>query len=395
MTGPLNGLRVLDLTQMLAGPYCTMMLADQGAEVIKIEPPEGDPARSFAPSLPGMTDFGGYFQSINRNKLSVALDLKSSEGVQAFMELVRTADVVVENFRAGVMERLGLGYETLALANPLLVYCAIRGFGDPRTGRSPYANWPAYDVVAQSMGGLISVTGTAAGEVFKVGPGIGDIVPAMFAAFGILAAVHEARSAGRGQFLDVAMMDAVLAITERIVHQHSYLGAVPKPEGNRHPIFAPFGIFRAKDGHVAIACPTDHFWRDLVRVIGRPELADDPRCATNPARSANSDFVCELIETWTAGRTKSELADLLGGIIPFGPVNDAADIAIDQHVAARGMLVSCEQPGLDRAVEIVGTPVKMTRSVPSKMVRAPKLGEHTEKILKDSNWAARAQNDAS
>jgi crotonobetainyl-CoA:carnitine CoA-transferase CaiB-like acyl-CoA transferase len=359
-----------------------MMLADHGAEVIKIEPPDGDPARSFAPYLPGMTDFGGYFQSINRNKLSVVLDLKSAEGNSAFMDLVRSAHVVVENFRAGVMSRLGLDYETLALENPALVYCAIRGFGDPRTGASPYAHWPAFDVVAQSMGGLISVTGKSVGDVLKVGPGIGDIVPAMFAAFGIMAAVHEARISGRGQFVDVGMVDAILALTERIVHQYSYLGEIPKPEGNRHPIFAPFGIFPASDGHVAVACPTDHFWRDLARLLERPELADDGRCATNAARSANADFVCEVIGSWTATRTKAALADLLGGVVPFGPVNDAADIAVDPHIRARGMLVSCEQPGLDRTVEIVGTPVKMTRSIPHRTVRAPKLGEHTEKVLK-------------
>ena len=277
--GALAGLRVLDLSQVLAGPFCTQMLADHGAEVIKIEPPEGDPARRFAPFRADDTEraFGGYFQSINRGKKSVVLDLKDPAGRAAFLKLVAGADVLVENYRAGVMERLGLGYETLARINPRLVYGAIRGFGDPRSGESPYNDWPAFDVVAQAMGGIMGITGPTADQPLKIGPGVGDTVPALMLAFGILAAVRHAERSGQGQFVDISMIDGVLALCERLVHQYSYAGEVAGPEGNGHPLLCPFGLFRAADGWVAIGCPTDKFWVELAAAIGRPGTGDRPR----------------------------------------------------------------------------------------------------------------------
>jgi crotonobetainyl-CoA:carnitine CoA-transferase CaiB-like acyl-CoA transferase len=384
--GALKGLTVIDLTMMLAGPYCTMVLGDQGATVIKVEPlDEGDMTRHFHlpdPSLP----YGGYFQSINRNKLSIAIDLKSGRGQEVLRRLVQGADVLVENYRVGVMERLGLSYEALSRLNPKLVYAAVRGFGDPRTGASPYADWPSFDVIAQAMGGVAGITGELNGPPVKVGPGVGDIVPALFATVAILAAVHNAQRTGEGQFVDVAMYDGVLAMCERIVYQHSYTGEVPASEGNGHPLLCPFGFFPARDGWVSIACPKDHFWATLATIIGGPELAADPRYVLNAARRERSDEVVEIVGRWTRRLTKAELTSELGGKIPFGPVNTVEDIFRDPHVRARGMLAQLDQPGLG-PVQVAGTPIRMTRTQGGVARRGPLLGEDTDAILRAAGFA--------
>ncbi|MEI5677020.1 CoA transferase [Mesorhizobium sp. CGMCC 1.15528] len=381
--GALAGLKVVDLTQMLAGPYCTMLLADQGADVIKIEPIDGDPTRQFGPFRADdeAHHFGAYFQSTNRNKKSVALDLKSEEGKALFRRLAADADIVVENFRAGVMDRLGIGYESLAAENPRLVYAAIRGFGDPRTGASPYTDRPAFDVVAQAMGGAMGITGPDSATPMKIGPGVGDIFPATLAAFGIMAAVHHARQSGQGQFVDVAMYDGVLAMCERIVYQYSYTGKSPVPEGNQHPILCPFGTFPAKDGQVTVGCPRDSFWRELVAIIGRPELATDPRFLTNNDRLAHSTETVAIVEEWTRNHTKAEISTALDGKVPFGPVNTAADIYADPHVLARGMLAEVEHPGSATPVTIASTPIRMTATPGGVARRAPLTGEDTDAML--------------
>jgi crotonobetainyl-CoA:carnitine CoA-transferase CaiB-like acyl-CoA transferase len=383
VSGALSGLKVIDLTQMLAGPYCTMLLADQGASVLKIEPLGGDPTRHFGPFPEDDTahHFGGYFQSTNRNKKSIAIDLKSEAGAALLRRLTRGADVVVENFRAGVMDRLGIGYEVLAAENPRLVYAAIRGFGDPRTGRSPYVDRPAFDVVAQAMGGAMGITGPDAATPMKIGPGVGDIFPASLAAFGIMAALHHANRTGQGQFVDVAMYDGILALCERIVYQYSYMGQSPVPEGNQHPILCPFGTFPAKDGQVTIGCPRDSFWRELATIMGRPELAGDPKFATNNARVAHAAETVAIVEGWSSSRTKADIAVALDGRVPFGPVNTAADIYADPHVAARNMLVEIEHPGSSKPVTIASTPVRMTATPGGVFHRAPLVGEHTGEVL--------------
>ncbi|HKT95922.1 MAG TPA: CoA transferase [Paraburkholderia sp.] len=387
--GALAGLRVIDFTQMLAGPFCTQILADHGADVIKVEALSGDNTRGTGPFVDDDTlrDFGGYFQSVNRNKRSIALDLKSARGREIAERLIAGADVVVENFRSGVMERLGLSYERLRETNPRLVYGAVRGFGDPRSGTSPYAQWPAYDVVSQAMGGMMGITGPDRDTPTKIGPGVGDTVPALMLCIGILAAVHRAREAGEGQFVDVAMTDCVLALCERIVYQTSYGGVVPAPEGNRHPLLCPFGLFRALDGWVSIACAHDGFWAALAAAIGRPELAGDPDFATNEARVRHAPRVIETIEAFTSARTKEALAQCLGGTVPFGPVYTSAEIFADAHFRAREMLVEVEQPGSRRAVSIAGVPIKMSRTPGAVRQRAPLLGEHTEAILRDAGYA--------
>lgn len=385
--GALDGLVVLDLTQMLSGPYATAMLADQGARVIKVEPPGGDGTRLGGPHLEGALKmeqggYGAYFASVNRNKDSIVLDLKHPAARQVLMRMAERADVLVENYRAGVMERLGLGYETLAALNPRLVYAALRGFGDPRGGASPYADWPAYDPVAQAMGGMMGITGPVAGGApTKIGPGVGDIMPAMFLAFGVMSACWQAQRTGRGQFVDVAMVDGVLAVCERIVYQYSTSGRAPGPEGNGHPLLCPFGLFPASDGYVSLGVPNDRFWVPFAQKMGRPELAQDPRYATKESRLANRHEVDALVSEWTRRHTKQQLAELLGGEIPFGPVFDAADIFADPHFRARGMLVETEQPGATRPLTLAGTPVRMQGTPGGVHRRAPLVGEHTDATL--------------
>lgn len=381
--GALAGIRVLDFTQMLSGPYCAMLLADQGADVIKIESSQGDTTRINGPFLSGDSEevFGGYFTSVNRNKRSVVLDLKSPKGVEAVLRLVDTAHVVVENFRSGVMERLGLSYETLSERNPAIVYATIRGFGDRRSGESPYDSWPAYDVVAQAMGGLMGITGPDPDTPVKIGPGVGDILPGTMAAFGILAALLNSRTTGKGQFVDVAMYDAILALCERIVYQHSYSGAVPRPEGNGHPLFAPFGLFRAADGWVAIAVPSDSFWQILSEIMGAPELAEDERFSKKLARGRHRDIINGIVGSWVARHGKAELAEILGGKVPFGPVNTIEDIFADPHVEARGMLARVDLPGVETQAVVANTPIKLSSTPGGVHFAPPRLGEHTDEVL--------------
>jgi crotonobetainyl-CoA:carnitine CoA-transferase CaiB-like acyl-CoA transferase len=280
--------------------------------------------------------------------------------------------VLVENFRPGVMEAWGLGYEALASANPRLVYAAIRGFGDPRTGRSPYVDWPAYDIVVQAMAGLIGITGQP-GHPTKTGPGIGDLFPAVLCAVGLLAALHDRSRTGLGQFVDVAMYDGVLSLCERIVHQYSYTGAVPGPQGNSHPILCPFDLFECSDGLVAIAAPSDHHWCALAEAMGRPDLVEP--YARHEARQRDSGRIRALIRGWTSERSRDDVVEALGGTVPVGRVNTVADIVADPHVEARHMLLSLEQPGSGRMSSVVANPIKFFGSSPPAARRAPLLGE--------------------
>jgi crotonobetainyl-CoA:carnitine CoA-transferase CaiB-like acyl-CoA transferase len=384
-SGPLQGLKILDFTQALAGPFCTQQLSDLGAEVVKVEALDGgDLTRGSGPFHEADAEhrYSGYFQSINRGKQSIAVDLKSPDGVALIKRLVPDFDVVVENFRVGVMDRLGLSYETLAALNPKLVYAAIRGFGDPRTGASPYVDWPAYDVVAQAMGGMMGITGLAGGTPIKIGPGVGDTVPALYAALGVVSAVLHARETGEGQFLDVAMTDAVLGVSERIVHQHSFGHQTPGPEGNHHPFLLPFGVYPAADGFVALACPGEAFFRGLVGALGAPELLDEAAFATPKARAANRLAVIERLSTLTSAFTKAELQRRLGGVVPFGPVLNIDEIARDGHFVARGMLAEIDIPGVPEPLRIAGQPIKFAKTPAGVRRRAPDLGEDTDAVLR-------------
>ena len=379
--GALEGLVVLDLTQMLAGPFCTMMLADHGADVIKIEPPTGDMSRALGPYFDDDVDheYGGYFQSINRNKRGLTLDLKLTKDREIFLQLVAQADVVVENFRLGVMERFDLSYERLSAVNRKLVYATIRGFGDPLTADSPYKDWPAFDVIAQAMGGFMGITGP--GEPMKAGPGVGDILPGVMLAFGILAACRHADKSGEGQFIDVAMYDAMLALCERIVYQHGYTGLIPSPTGNKHPLAAPFSIYPAKDGFVAIACPFDSQWQTLTALIGRPELGNDEKFNSVSARVAHVTELTEILSAWTRPQNKTDIAAILGGHIPFGPVNDVADIFADPHIIDRQTIAELELPDLQKPATVVNTPIRMLKTPGGVRSRAPLLDEHRAQIF--------------
>ncbi len=389
--GALEGLRVLDFTQALAGPFCTQVLGDHGAEIVKIEAPDsGDFARDSGPFHAADVEHkqSGYFHSINRNKKSISIDLKTAAGREIVFKLIPQFDVVVENFRAGVMDRLGLSYETLRAHNPRLVYATVRGFGDARSGASPYTDWPAFDVVAQAMGGMMGITGMDPAHPVKTGPGVGDTIPALYLAFGILAAVLRARTTGEGQFVDVAMLDAVLAVSERIVHQRSFGKITAGPEGNYHPFLVPFGVFPAKDGHVAIGCPNDAFFRELCKGLDLLELRDDPTVATTADRRARRDFVNDTVSARMVEFTKAELMTRLGGKVPFGPVYTIDEIIADPHFAAREMLAEIECPGIPEPMRIAGVPLKFSATPGGVKHRAPDHGEHTDPVLLAAGFTA-------
>lgn len=384
--GALDGVQVLDLTQALAGPFCTSLLADQGAEVIKVEPARGDMIRYAGPFAEDATehDFGNVFQNANRNKRSLVLDLKSRQGQEVLLKLVENVDALVENFSTGVMERLGLGYERLAEINPRLVYTSIRGFGDKHGGQSPYADWPAFDIVAQAMGGLMSITGEDADHRVRVGSGVGDTVPGLYAAFGTVSALMEARSSGIGQYVDIAMVDSVLSVSEVVVNTYDATGRAPEPIGNELRGFAPFNTVRVKDGEVALGAPHNPQWRKLCTIMGREDLIDDSRFHTDLARWENRDDVYEVVEAWTSQYTRDELTEILGGKVPLGPVLDAEDIFSDPHFAARNMLCEVENPRTGRPARITGPAAKLSRTPARIRHRAPLLGEHSREILLDA-----------
>ena len=393
-TGPLNDIRVLDLTQALAGPFCTMLLADLGADVIKIEPPRGDMTRDMPPWAADRgngCDFGGYFASINRNKRSVVLNLREDADRDAFLRLAETADAVVENSKVGVMDRLGVGYETLRARNRRIVYAAIRGFGDPRTGASPYAEWPAFDVIAQSMGGIVAITGPTGSSGVPAGASVGDMFPGTLAALGVVSAVHAAQRTGEGQFLDVAMYDAILALCENMVYTYSWAGRVLDPRGNGHAGLCPFDVFPTADGAIAIAAPTPKHWALLCAMIGRVDLIDDPRTYDNIARLQNRALVTDAVSAWTKSRTKAEIVEELAGRVPVGPVNTAPEIFDDPHVQARGMLTDVVLPGESaQVVQLPSPPIHLAGTPAGIYRRPPMLGEHTDEVLAEAGLPPRA-----
>jgi len=359
------------------------VLADQGADVIKIEPLTGDFFRKVGPFAAddNLRAYGGVFQSCNRNKRSIAIDLKNKEGRTLFKELVASSDAVIENFRAGVLDKMGLGYEELKKINPRLVYTSIRGFGDSAGGESPYKMWPSFDIVAQAMGGWMGITGPDKDTPTKVGGGPGDTVPGLFAAMGTLTALWHARETGEGQYVDIAMVDCVLAMCELVTAVYGYLGESPFAIGNRMRGLAPFDTYPAKDGCIVIAAPHNPLWKQLCEVMGRPELIDDERCSTEEARASNQELLREVISDFTSKRTKEELKTIFGGVIPFGPVYTAKEIFEDPHFTARNMFSEVEQPGTDLQVKISNTPIKLSNTPGGVTSRAPLVGEHTAEIL--------------
>lgn len=384
-TGPLQDLTVIDCTRALAGPFGAGLLADLGARVIKVEPPMGDGYRNTPPFLPDHaapyedreagTDFGAPFAAVNRNKRSVCLDLKDPVQKDVFLQLCDQADAVVENMRTGVMERLGLSYEVIAARNPKIVYACVRGFGDPRTGESPYASWPSLDAAAQSFGGLVHANDGL------VTPAIADVFPGTLMALGVVSAIHHAQRSGKGQFLDVAMYDAMMAFQKSAVAQYGFTGKANPAGLQRAMTLYPFDLFPAKDGRISLAVAQPRHWDLLCAAMERGDMMTDERCASNAARLQNVDWVEEQISAWTSGLTRAEILAKLDGNVPVGPVQNMADIYLDPHVEARQMLETCEPGGDNPDISLAANPIKFSATPTTLYQRPPTLGEHNIEVL--------------
>jgi succinyl-CoA:mesaconate CoA transferase len=391
--GALSNLRVLDLTQVLAGPYCTMLLADLGADVVKIERPGGDMIRSNPPFVDDADAeaYGGYFQSVNRGKKSIELNFGDDDDREDFLSLVEEVDIVVENYRSGTMEKYDLGYETLTEHNPELIYSSIRGFGDPRTGETDRQGQPSFDLIAQALGGVMETTGQPDGPPTKTGPGVGDLFTATLNCIGILAAVNHRERTGEGQYVDTAMYDSMISFTERAIYQQSYTGEAPTRRGNSHPTLFPYDAFETADGYAVVAAFNDNHWAELCSAMDREDLAEE--YPTTPERLANRASLREELAAWAADLTNDELVDTLEGRVPAAPVQSTEEIFDDPHVHARDMLVPVEQPGAGTEVEIAGTPIKMTETPPRPRGRAPLLDEHRDEVLGEGADAETAADD--
>jgi len=373
---PLAGVTVVDLTRVLAGPFCTLVLAELGARVIKVERPgPGDDARSVGPHIQGKS---AYFMSLNRGKESIALDLGEDAERAIFERLLARADVLVENYRPGVLAKLGYAWETLHARWPGLVVASISGFG--QTG--PYAPRPAFDMVVQAMGGVMSLTGHPGGPPTRVGTSIGDITAGLFGASGILAALYERRATGVGRRVDVAMLDAQVAILENAIARYAATGQVPGPLGARHPSIAPFAAFKTRDKPIVVAAGHDGAYAKLCEALGSPELAQDARFATIPDRVTNADELGREIEKRLAAR---DAADWLGRLeragVPCGPLNDVAAVVADPHVRARHMIVTADDP-VAGPLQMPGNPIKLDGMADGDTrAPAPDLDADRAKIL--------------
>ena len=376
MNGPLQGFTVLDFTRVLSGPYCTMQLADMGARVIKIEQPgKGDDTRAWGP--PFVHGESAYFLSINRNKESLTLDLKNPRAMQVLEPLLATADVVVENFRPGTMSRLGLAYEQLSERFPRLVYCSISGFG--QTG--PRRSEPGYDAVVQAEGGLMSITGSAEGQPYRLGVAISDIVSGMFAAQGVAFALLARERTGRGQCVDIGMLDATAALLTYQAGIYFATGTTPGRMGNRHPTIVPYETFEAADGDFVVAVGNDEQWRRFCAVLKLDALAADDRFTTNRLRLANYDTLRPILGEMLRGRTRAEwVGELKKAGVPCGSVRDVAEVLQDPQLDARGMIQQVEH-AVAGALRVTGVPIKLSDTPGAVRTAPPVLGQHTESIL--------------
>jgi len=373
---PLDGLTVLDLTRVLSGPYCTMLLADMGARVIKVEQPgKGDDTRAWGP--PFLEGESAYFMSINRNKESVTLDFKHPEGRTILERLIAKADVLVENFRPGTLEKIGLDYASLAQQHPRLVYCSISGFG--QTG--PRRSEPGYDAVIQAEGGLMSITGAADGPPYRLGVAIGDIVSGMFAAYGISMALHARARTGRGQEVDLAMLDAVTALLTYQAGNYFASGNVPRRLGNRHPSIAPYETFAASDGDFVIAVGNDDLWKKFCAVTGLDTQPGIERFATNRQRVTDYDAMRTIVARALNGQTRDcWIEKLTAAGVPCGSVRNLEEVFRDEQVRAREMVAFVEHETIG-TLEVLGLPVKLSDTPGSVRTPPPRLGQHTEPIL--------------
>jgi CoA:oxalate CoA-transferase len=382
-TKPLDGIRVLAFEVQVAGPYCTMMLADQGASVVKVERPEGgDTARGGAPKIKnerGETQ-SGYFLRFNRNKRSLTLNLKSDEGRRVFGELADKSDVVVENFRPGLLDEMGIGYKALSERNPGLIYACISGFGSLEGYLGPYSKRPAYDIVAQAMGGLMNTNGQAGGPPTWLGVALGDIVSGMNAAYAIMLALYQRAKTGRGQYIDISMYDTIIGLAERSVTAYSLTNQVL--ERGRELFMAPWGPFECADGWIGVIVATEGDWTKFCQAIERPDLVGHEGAASGPERAKNmSGWLGEIINDWFRHQTKEGAATtLLAMGLPIGPVQNAKEIFDDPHVAARHLMIDVPDPVLG-SIKLVGPVAKMSSAPEPLTGPAPLLGQHNAEVL--------------
>ncbi|HEY0685730.1 MAG TPA: CoA transferase [Steroidobacter sp.] len=380
--GPLHGVLVLDLTRVVAGPYCTMMLADLGATVIKIENPQDpDYVRTFPPMVQqGEERLSGFFAQYNRHKLGVTLDLKSAQGRELFLDMVRKAHVVVENFRPGTMRKLGLGFDELHRVNPRLIYTGISGFGQS----GPNSARPAYDNSAQASGGLWSMNGTP-NEPQRVGTIIGDLAASLYAALGTVAALREAEAKGVGRLVDISQQDAVFTLTENAVVNFTTQSKIAQPLGNDHPFVRPYGRYECKDGYVFFGAYTDKFWQEACTAFGTPELASDPEIDSMEKRFDQGVYarrVEPIIRRWFADKTKQELEAIASDRFPLSPIKNIAEVVEDPHMQARDMLVDVTYG--DAKVKVFGSAVHLSGAPSDAEPRVPLVGEHNEAVY--LNW---------
>ncbi len=377
---PLDGITVLDFTNVLAGPTCTMLLANMGAEIIKLERPGcGDDSRAYGPHVNGESV---YFTSVNRGKKSVVCNTKTEAGKQVFLKLAEKVDVIIENIKPGGMVRMGLDYEVVRKLNPKVIYVSISGFGS--TG--PWALRPCYDMIVQAMGGIMSITGEPGGNPVRVGTSIGDVMGGTYAALGTLGALYERAVTGVGQKVDISLLDCQVAILENAVARYSSTGHIPGPLGMRHALITPFEGFKTRDRLLIIAAGNDNLFTRLCRVIGLPELCSDERFLTNASRTDHVDELRALLEARLAEKTADEWMDILvSEDIPCGPINTIDKLFENPQLAARHMLVEVDQPGIGK-VSVAGNPIKYSRVSPEDELPrepAPSVGQHTRQVLID------------
>jgi crotonobetainyl-CoA:carnitine CoA-transferase CaiB-like acyl-CoA transferase len=376
---PLDGLRVIDLTQAMAAPYCTMNLADMGADVIKVEPPGGEETRRGSVQKNGHS---GSFNAINRNKRSLTVDLKKPEGVEIIHRLARTADVFVQNYRPGAAQRLGVAYEDLKAVNPRLIYCSISGFGS--TG--PYASRGGYDLIAQGMSGIISVTGEEDGRPAKSGVPLSDLAAGLFGAYGILGALEYRERTGQGQFVDTSLLEAAMALTVWESTEYWATGQTPKALGSAHRLAAPYQALRASDGWFTVGANNDKLFEGFCRAIGRPELLADARFAARERRLEHRRALAAEIETTTVKETRAHwLTRLETAGVPSGPINTYPEALADPHTLARDMVIDLVHPGAG-PIKNLGVPVKLSDTPGAVDRPAPLLGEHNDTILAELGY---------
>lgn len=371
---PLAGVRIADFTRVLAGPFCTALLSDLGAEVIKIEPPHGDDYRAIGPMKNGAS---ALFTVMNRNKKSITLDLKHPDGLALARQIAEQVDVVVENFRPGVADKLGIGYEALKALNPKLIYVSVSGFGQ----NGPAAHRPAYDIVIQAMSGMMDATGFPDGPPTLIGEAISDVLSGLFASWGTLVALYSRERTGLGTHVDVSMFDSTLAFAATSVSRFLFTEQDAKRVGNRHPLSAPFGAYKARDGHFVLAILNNKLFHHFIEFIGHPEFIDDPRFIDDIARSANEPVLRNCIETWAAQFSVEEVCEMLEtASIPVAPIWNVRQALASEQSVFRGVLAEIDDPNLP-GMKLPSQPVKFSAYEANKVTRAPRLGEHTDTAL--------------